>query len=39
MKLHPVEAEVVPCGQMDRWADMVKLTVAFRHFANAPKNW
>ena len=22
----------------DRWTDMMKLTVAFRNFANAPKN-
>ena len=28
-------SRVVPCGQME--TDMTKLTVAFRHFANAPK--
>ena len=27
-----------PCGQTDRQTDMMKLTVAFRNFANAPKN-
>jgi hypothetical protein len=25
-------------GQTDEWTDMAKLTVAFRSFANAPKN-
>jgi hypothetical protein len=30
-------SRVVPCGQRDRWTDMMKLTVAFCNFANAPK--
>ena len=29
---------VVPCGWTDRQTDMTKLAVAFRNFANAPKN-
>ena len=28
----------VPCGRTDRQTDVTKLTVAFRNFANAPKN-
>ena len=31
------ESRVVPCGWMDGH-DMMNLTVAFRNFANAPKN-
>jgi hypothetical protein len=31
-------SRVVPCGLMDRRKDMMKLTVAFRNFENAPKN-
>jgi len=29
---------VVPCGRTDEQRDMTKLIVAFRNFANAPKN-
>jgi hypothetical protein len=32
------ESRVVPCGRTDRQADVTKLRVAFRNFANAPKN-
>jgi len=35
MKSHPVEAELF---HAEGRADMMKLTVAFRNFANAPKN-
>jgi len=31
-------SRVVPFGHTDRRAYMAKLTVAFRNFANAPKN-
>ena len=31
-------SRVVPCGQTDGLTDMAKLIVAFRSFANAPKN-
>jgi hypothetical protein len=31
-------SRVVACGQTEGQADMTKLTVAFRNFANAPKN-
>jgi hypothetical protein len=31
-------SRVVPCGQTDARTDMKKLIVAFRNFANAPKN-
>ena len=27
-----------PCRQLDRWADMTKLIVAFHNFVNTPKN-
>jgi len=37
MKISPVGAEFVSCGHTDGWMDIVKLTVAFRNFANAPK--
>ena len=30
---------VVPCGRTDGSADVVKLVVAFRYFANAPEKW
>ena len=29
---------VVPCGQTDSWADIMKLRVTFCDFANVPKN-
>ena len=32
-------SRVVPYGQTDGRIDMMKLTVAFRNFANAPKEW
>jgi len=32
------ECRVVPCGQTERWADMMKLIVGFRSLANAHKN-
>jgi hypothetical protein len=35
MKIRPVEAELF---HADRRTDMTKLIVAFRNFANAPKN-
>jgi hypothetical protein len=35
MKIRPVEAELF---HADGQTDMTKLTVAFRNFANAPKN-
>jgi hypothetical protein len=31
-------SRVVPCGQTDGHTDVTKLIVAFRNFANAPKN-
>ena len=31
-------SRVVPCGRTDRRADMTKLIVVFRNFANALKN-
>jgi len=37
MKIRPVGAEIVPCGQTDRQTDITTLIVAFRNFANAPK--
>jgi hypothetical protein len=36
MKIRPVGAELI---HADGRTDMTKLTVAFRHFAKAPKNW
>jgi len=33
MKILPVGAEFVPCGQ----TDMSKLIISFRNYANAPK--
>jgi hypothetical protein len=39
MKIRPVTAELFHAdGRTDRQADMTKLIVAFRNFANAPKN-
>jgi len=35
MKIRPMEAELF---RADRRTDMTKLIVAFRNFANAPKN-
>jgi hypothetical protein len=32
-------SRVVPFGRMDGRTDITKLTVAFRNFANAPKNY
>jgi len=29
----------VPCRQIDEQTNMMKLIVAFRNFANAPRNW
>ena len=38
MKFHPVGAELFHAdGLIDGQADITKLTVAFRNFANAPK--
>jgi hypothetical protein len=38
-KIRPVGAELFHAdGRTDRQTDMTKLTVAFRTFANAPKN-
>ena len=31
-------SRIVPCGQADGWTYITKLGVAFRNFANAPKN-
>jgi len=42
IKLHEdpsSESRVVPYRQMGGQTDMMKLTVAFHNFANAPKNW
>ena len=35
----PSSAQFHADGQTDGWTDMTKLTVAFRYFVNAPKNW
>ena len=32
------KSRIVPFGQTDKFPDMTKLTVAFRSFANRPKN-
>jgi len=37
-EIPPSGRRVVPCGRTDRQADMTKVLVAFRDFANAPKN-
>jgi hypothetical protein len=40
MKIRPVMAELFNADrQTDRWADTTQLIVAFRQFANAPKNF
>ena len=33
-----IGSRVLPCGQTNEQTDVTKLTVAFRNFANAPKN-
>jgi hypothetical protein len=33
------ESQIVPCEQVGGQTDVMKLTVTFRSFANAPKNW
>jgi len=38
MKTPPNRIIVVPSGQTDGQTDMTKLILAFRNFANAPKN-
>jgi hypothetical protein len=39
MKIRPVEADLFHAdGQTDRETDTTKVIVAFRNFANAPKN-
>jgi hypothetical protein len=39
MKIRPVGADLFHAdGRTDRQTDMTKLRVAFRNFANAPKN-
>jgi len=37
--MKPSGSRVVPRGGMDRRTDMMKIIVAFRNFANAPKKW
>ena len=45
IQIRPSGSQAVPCGrtygqtdgQTDRWADMTKLIVTFRSYANAPK--
>jgi len=37
-EIPPSGRRVVPCERTDRQADMTKVLVAFRDFANAPKN-
>jgi len=41
IKFHedPSSESVVPCGQMGGQTDVMKLTVAFRNFANTPKRF
>ena len=40
MKILPVVAKMFRTdGWMDRWTDMMKLTVAFCNFVNVPKNY
>jgi hypothetical protein len=39
IKIRPVRAELLHVeGWADRGSDMIKLVVAFRNFANPPKN-
>jgi len=38
IKFHENPSSRVPCGQIDIQTDMKRLKVAFRNFANAPKN-
>jgi len=38
MKIRPEGAELLHAGRQTAHIDMKKLTVAFRNFANAPKN-
>ena len=39
MKIRLVAAELFPAdGQIHGRADMIKVTIAFRYFANAPEN-
>jgi len=38
MKIRPVGAELFLCGRSEGRTDMTKLIVAFRNYANAPKN-
>jgi hypothetical protein len=38
MEAKPSGGRVVPCGRTDKRADMTKLIVAFRNFANSPKS-
>ena len=38
MKIRPQGAELFHAGGQTEQTDMMKLTVAFRNFANAPKN-
>jgi hypothetical protein len=33
-----IGSRFISCGQTDGWMGMTKLIVAFRNFANAPKN-
>jgi len=35
----PNRSQIFPCGQTDGRADVTKLTVVFRNFSNAPKNY
>jgi len=40
VKIRPVGAYLIHAdGWTERHTDMTKLIIAFRNFANAPKNW